>query len=322
MKIETLDGARITKPGAYLMAAETYFADPCPEPSLTQSIAKVLIDHSPLHAKQEHPRLTPPEEQDGEKYDKAKAIGNAAHLLMLGRGKSLAIFEADSWRMKDAQSFRDKAFEGGREPILVEHYEEAARIVKAARDQIDAVQWHDAFQDGAGEVVLAWEESGVWFRTMIDWITPDFRTIYDYKTGGQSFAPHMVGGKAVNDGWEIQAAMQERGLNRLDPKGAGRRLHRFIGQENWKPYALLNIELTEYHLTMGRKKLDVAIDLWRMCITANKWPGYPARVVRPEYPPYAETAWLAREVDYAEAGIGNGTEARFAAEELYKPAEV
>jgi hypothetical protein len=78
---------RITQPGIYLdMSAVDYFADPCPSPSLTQSVAKRLIDRSPLHAWTIHPRLNPAfEADDPTKYD----IGNIAHRLLLGRGKEL-----------------------------------------------------------------------------------------------------------------------------------------------------------------------------------------------------------------------------------------
>jgi len=42
----------IDRPGIYRdMSSEEYLNDPCPAPSLTQSIAKVLIARSPLHAK-------------------------------------------------------------------------------------------------------------------------------------------------------------------------------------------------------------------------------------------------------------------------------
>jgi hypothetical protein len=88
----------ITKPGIYRdFPTAHYFADPCPEPSLSQSVAKILVEQSPLHAFQAHPRLYVPtaDEDADEKYDKARAIGNAAHALMLDRGKVLAVGEFD-----------------------------------------------------------------------------------------------------------------------------------------------------------------------------------------------------------------------------------
>src|ERR1035438_10073976 len=40
-------------PGIYKgMLSDDYFADPTPEPSLSQSVAKILIEQSPLHARQ------------------------------------------------------------------------------------------------------------------------------------------------------------------------------------------------------------------------------------------------------------------------------
>jgi hypothetical protein len=286
--------------------AAAYFADPCPNPSLTQSIAKIMLDQSPRHAWEHHSRLNPNWQPDEPDYRKERAIGNAAHKLIIGRGKEIAVAPFADWRNKDAKKFRDDAVAAGHEPILTEHHEHALAMVAEAREQIAAVGW-DAFdtETGDGEVVLVWEENGFWFRSMVDWLLRDLRTVYDYKSSGGSFAPHVVGVKLADDGWDIQAAMIERGLDRLDPKGAGRRLFRFVAQENYPPYALLPVELTEAHLTMGRKKLEVAIDLWRACITADKWPRYPARVQRPEYPGWMETRWLEREVEYAENGIGN-----------------
>src|SRR5215831_16517159 len=97
----------IDRPGIYRdMPSEEYFTDPCPEPSLTQSIAKLLIARSPAHAKCAHPRLRDPaaeEDEPAERYDKAKAIGTAAHLMMIGRGKDLDIAPFNSWRKDEAK---------------------------------------------------------------------------------------------------------------------------------------------------------------------------------------------------------------------------
>jgi hypothetical protein len=39
---------KITKPGIYPgVSSADYFADPCPTPSLTQSLCKILIERSP-----------------------------------------------------------------------------------------------------------------------------------------------------------------------------------------------------------------------------------------------------------------------------------
>lgn len=293
---------KIEKPGIYYdFPTEAYFADPCPAPSLTQSIAKVLIEQSPLHAKVEHPRLTPPTEaEEDEKYSAAKAIGNAAHRMLIGRGKEIASAPWDDWKTKEARAFRAEQTQAGKEPVLKKHVDEAHMMALAAQLQLQQCGWGEAFREGAGEVVLAWEEDGIWLRTMIDWLGADLTSCYDLKTGGVSFAPHLIGRKMVDDGWDVQAAMHERALNALDPKRAGRRKFRFVGLENYLPYALVPVEMTEAWLTMGRKKLDYAIGQWRRCIETGVWQGYGSEIVRPEYPGWKETEWLNREQQIAD----------------------
>jgi hypothetical protein len=69
-----------------------------------------------------------------------------------------------------------------------------------------------------------------------------------------------------------------------------------VAQEQEEPYALSVVEITPDVMTMGRKKLQHAISLWCECMSANKWPGYPAEIQKPEYPVWAEVQWLNREI--------------------------
>jgi hypothetical protein len=287
---------QIEKPGIYYdVPAADYFADPCPEPSFTQSLAKVVLEQSALHARNAHPRLVAQPEEP-EEYTAPKAIGNAAHLFLIGRGKEIAEGKFDNWRTKDAQTFKKEAAATGKTPILTRHMQAAASMASAARVQLTVCGWDDAFVDGRGEAVLAWQEDGIWFRTMIDWLGE--RCVYDLKTGGGSFAPHTIAMKMEADGWDIQAAMHERALNALKPEWCGRCRFRFVAQENYPPYALVPIEISEHWLTMGRKKLDFAVDIWRRCMSTGIWEGYPQAPIVPDYPAYRESRWLDREQVY------------------------
>lgn len=287
------------KPGIYRdMDSAIYFGDPCDEPSLSQSIAKVILDHSPLHAKLEHPRLCPvkaTDEDDTDKYVRAQAIGNAAHKMLLGRGKEIDVLDYDNFRTKEAKLAREIAEKAGRVVILGKHMTGAEAMVIAARAQIVRHEANLTFKDGSGEVAIICEDDGVWLRSLVDWLGHDLRRCDDYKSGGVSVAPHVVGLRMVDQGWDIQAAMQERILNILDPAGAGRRRFRFIAQENMPPYALTVCEMSESVMTMGRKKLQAAIAIWRACMKSNRWPAYTARVIIPEYPGWQESRWLERE---------------------------
>ena len=287
---------KIEKPGIYRGISEAdYRADPCPTPSLTQSLCKTLIERSPRHAWVECPRLNPNFEPDDDtKFD----IGNVAHRLLLGRGKEIEIAPFADWRKKEAQELRETAADRGCIAVLQHQFEQATEMVAAAWSQLKRHDDHDAFTGGSGEVMIAWQEDGVWFRSLVDWLHDDLRTIDDYKTSGMSMAPHVIGLRAEAAGWHIQAAFIERGLDLLDPDGAGRRRYRFIAQETDKPHALTVMHMNEHWLTMGRKQVAVAADLWSICTTAKGgwWPDYGRRAVVPEYPGYKEKLWLDREL--------------------------
>ncbi|HEX7881930.1 MAG TPA: PD-(D/E)XK nuclease-like domain-containing protein [Afipia sp.] len=294
----------ITQPRVYRdFPTAAYFADPCPEPSFSQSLAKILLEQSPLHAKRAHPRLTPPSPADDEAdgYNKVLAIGNAAHALMLNRGKELAVGDFKDWRTTEAKGFRFEASRTGKEPILRKHFDVAGRMIDAAMAQLTRVHGtQNAFTHGDAEVVIANCENGIWLRSMLDWITPDLREVWDYKSGGVSASPYATPRRMADAGWHIQAAFHERILDAIDPKGAGRRKFFYVAQENEEPFALTVNVIGEAALTIGRKQVDYAVKSWRHCLTKGVWPGYPSKINVAELPGWAENNWLSREV--AESG--------------------
>jgi hypothetical protein len=295
---------KIDKPGIYRGVTEAdYRADPCPSPSLTQSLVKILIERSAKHAWTECPRLNPQYEYDDDtKYD----IGNVAHRLILGRGKEIEVVQYPDWRTKASQLARDVAAEQGKIAVLEKDFNRATDMVAEAWQQLRRHEDHDAFTGGSGEVMIAWQEDGVWFRSLIDWLHDDLRTVDDFKTTGMSVAPHVIGLRAEAGGWHIQAAFIERGLNLLDPDGAGRRRFRFIAQETEKPHAMTSMHINEHWMTMGRKKVDVGAQLWRIATETGSWLGYPTRAVIPEYPGFKESQWLEREVNEFSEPIKRG----------------
>jgi len=173
--------------------------------------------------------------------------------------------------------------------------------VAAVRNQISGIKGcENAFVVGHGEVVLAAEiELGIWLRSMVDWMESPV-ALWDLKTSGMSAAPHGLGRMMANTGWDVQAATQELILDTIDPDNAGRRKFRFVPTENEKPYSLVVAQLSESVMTMGRKKLQYAIETWKRCLATGHWPGYPAEIVMPEYPGFKQTEWLGIEVAYAE----------------------
>jgi hypothetical protein len=279
----------IVKPGIYPeISSAAYFADPCPTPSFTQSIGKILLENSPLHAWYEHPRLNPDYvSDDPTKFD----VGNVAHKLLLGRGKEIVVIEEhDDWRTKAAKEAREAALAEGKHAVLGKHFALASRMVDAAGKQLELMPKpaNDLFRNGNSEVCLAWQEDGFWFRQLVDWFSDNYLLFADLKTTDMSVAPHMLGRKMQSDNWPMQAAMCERGLRAL---GLATPRFFFVAQETWQPYALTVAELTEGHIERGRMQLDFAIEIWKSCMKHNLFPSYPREIIVPEYPGWADAEW-------------------------------
>jgi len=287
----------VTKPGIYPdVDFNEYLADVCPDASLNASIAKVLIEQSPRHAWHAHPRLnTRWEQREDKKFD----VANVAHTLLLGRGKKFVAAPFDAWTTKASKSFRETAQLAGQIAVLDKHLDLARAMVSAAVAQLTEQGCPEAFGriNGKAEVMVVGQQETIWLRCLIDWISNDLLHVYDYKTTKGSASPAAIEYKMVEDGWDIQAAMQEKVLDVADPVGAGHRHWRFVLQEAYEPFALTVAELPETVMDMGRRKLGTAIDKWSQCIKSGKWPSYSEGVVRPLYPTFKEQQWVNREVD-------------------------
>lgn len=280
------------------IAAADYHRDPAPEPSLSSSIAKVLLEQSPRHAWYQHPRLNAdmPAEADPTRQ---KEIGTAVHKLVLGRGGELLVIDAADYKGGVAKTARATAMEEGMCPILRPDHDKAQAIALAVSEQL--AQFHDChgFPTAAAEVVgIARDATGAWLRCMMDKFEDRGASaiIYDLKSGDLSAEPSGLGRRIANMGYEVQAALYERVVLTLRPELSGRLTFRWIFVENEFPHLISVGELDNAGLEIGRKKVAAAIALWNRCLRDNNWPGYPAQIVIAEYPPFAESAWLAREL--------------------------
>jgi PDDEXK-like domain of unknown function (DUF3799) len=288
---------RIDKPGIYLdVPSIEYHADPCASPSFSQSLGKILLEKSPLHAWYAHPRLNPDFVAEDPVENRIYDLGNASHLLMLGRGREIVELpnEFADWRKDKPKELRAAAHKEGKLAVLSKTYDRAERMVLAGQEQLALMPppANELFNTtGNSEVCAIWKEGGLWCRQLIDWLSSDGTIVADYKTTDMSCAPQLLGKKMQVDNWPIQAAMAERGLAQVLPLTAGIRRYFFVAQETTQPYALSVAELTEGHLERGRMQLELAIDIMRSCMKHNRWPGYPRAIIVPDYPGWADAEW-------------------------------
>jgi hypothetical protein len=302
----------IDAPGCYAdITIADYHADPCSTPSLNASVARILIDRSPAHARLAHPKLNP--HWQPSKYDHTTSLGTVCHKLVLGKGRDVAVVEANDLKSKAAREAWDVAFEAGLVPILEKNFDKAEAIARAARAQLDDpdAEWdqHDRTigVEGKGQAELVWvaqePNTGLLLRCMTDWCTPNAQHVYDYKGTHASAAPHSIGVQMERMNYAFQDAFYERVLSLVDPTLESRLRFRFLFQEFDEPHPLTMADGRLLRDT-ARRQVDVAIAAWARCIRENEWPGYPKKAVIVQPVAWSGREWCERE-ERAADGAGD-----------------
>ncbi len=296
----------LPEPGFWEIDAPEYHDDPAPEPSLSNSIGQVLLERCPRAAWWQHPRLNPNHVRE---EDARMDRGTVAHTLLLGRGASFSVIEADDYRSKAAQMERDALRAAGRTPILHKHHEAASAMAIEARKQLKDIEGGvHAFNPEFGDIELcglARDPVGCWTRTLIDFYgskVPDGVVCWDYKTTAGTANPILLGGK-MDDHFAFQAAFQERIIVTLKPALGGRIKWRFLVQENEPPYLCSVVEPSSAARTIAHKQVAAAVAIWKACIERNVWPGYSRSTVPIGGAVWKETAWINREINDEMVGL-------------------
>lgn len=283
--------------------AELYHSDPCPEPSLSSSLAYTMVTKSPAHGWAAHPRLNPlPESKSSARMD----LGTVAHTLVLGAGRDIAVLDFDNWTTKAAKAARDEARAEGKTPILIGAYESAQGLVGVLGHELARRGLEESFNRAHKEAVFIWREGDAYCRAMIDAVDLHEKLevpVYDYKTT-EDASPENLARHIVNMGYDLKAAFYCRGVERVHPHLAGRTRFRWIFQETKAPFAVTVAELDGEGVTIGERKAAAAIHLWQRGMSLGSFPAYPAAVARLDYPTWEASRWNEREAnDRALAGV-------------------
>jgi hypothetical protein len=282
------------QPGIYPEISEqVYHADQlCATPTLSCSIAKVLINQSPLHAWCEHPRLgnkrnhepTPEQER-----------GSASHKLSLGKGAEIAVGDWPTWQAKDARAFRDAARAEGKIPILKHKMAEVEEQRDEFVGQLSNYVLLSQFNAAQPEVVVVYSDGGVLCRAMFDklYIDEDAKraVIFDIKTT-ESVNPKNLGRLIFNQHYDMQESSYRSALSLVRPDLAGRIDFIFLFQETEYPYILQPATISGESRTLGVSKWTRAWQMWSECLKAGKWPAYSKQIVCAEAPEWALSAEL------------------------------
>jgi hypothetical protein len=272
----------IDRPGVYadIPAAQYHADDLCPEPSLSCSVAELLLSRSPAHAKAAHPRLRSegPEEDDG-KF----AMGSAVHELLLG-DERIRELEFKDYKTQAARNARADAIANGMTPLLTHQLDEAVKIADRVRKQIDA---HPELRGALAyptEQTVIWREDGFWCRCRPDVTLPGY--LRDLKLTGTAATPEGWASRhAFAMGYDFRAAWYLRGWEKATGEAAR---YQFIVIEDEEPYALAWFEAPESVLDAARRKVDAALAIWSRCLKLGIWPAYTTQLQWLEEPKWME----------------------------------
>lgn len=276
------------------IAPEQYHADPCATPSLSASIAKLLVDRSPRHAWAAHPRLGGLARESSDSMDS----GTLIHRLLLGAGADLAVIDAADYRTNAAKAAREEARAAGKLPVLAGKLAEANAKAEKLREQLRAfgvdlnarsevpIEWHE--YAGTGEPVLC--------RAMLDHVDFERGQIWDLKTITCAH-PDACARAMVAYGYDLQEAAYRSALRHLCPEWSGREDFTFLFLELHPPHCVLPVRSDGQFRAMGDARWQRALGLWKSCLASNHWPGYAADAVRLSPPNWALAKAMSEGID-------------------------
>lgn len=250
------------------MDEATYFGDPVPGGSLSQSGAKTLLD-CPARFKWER--------DHGRASKRHYDLGHAAHKYVLGTGPRLVVIDADNYQTKAAQKKRDEARADGAVPLLRAEHDTVLAMAAALREHPVARYFLDPDKGGTPEQSLFWQDgpTGVWRRARIDWLpgwTHNGRLVAcDYKSAAHA-DDASVARACLTYRYHLQDHTYREGMQAVglaDNPGIV-----FVFQEKEPPFLVNVIDLDGAAKRAGRLLNRKAVDKYVECVTTGDWHGY------------------------------------------------
>ena len=272
------------------MPAWKYHQDPCETPSLSASMAKILLTQSPAHAYLAHPQLGAGKlERD---HTASTEKGEIVHSMLTGDGE-LAVIDFDSFRTKAAKEAKEAAYQAHQIPILKHKHEGFEKSVGMIRGRM---REFGIELNGEYEASIFWEETAsngdtVLCRCRMDHVDVTTGQIDDFKTCASAH-PKAVQKHIEQYGYHIQATAYQRALASFLPELAGRTNFRFLFFETEAPYPLTPAVMAGTMKQLGELLWRQAVDLWAHCLREDHWPAYVEETLRVEASP-----WALREFD-------------------------
>ena len=271
------------------MPEDVYHADPCPEPSLSSTMAKTILQPG-------GPARLRYQRTSGVKETKhAFDYGSAAHAKVLGRGAGVAIYPAEFLTAGGNVSTARRVT--GEDRTLQDDIRQWEADQRAAGltlltpkeatqidDMVEALLEHqfaaDLLTSAQGVPELSMfsidEHTGRWLRGRLDLHLDDLLAV-DYKTSTKPVSPNRWERISWEYGYHVQAAHYRRIATQVQVLQPDAEMW-FIAQETRPPYLVGVYQLDSDLLDIGAAAVERAITLWDRCLATGEWPGLPQTV--------------------------------------------
>jgi hypothetical protein len=271
--------------GFHIIPAAQYHMDVAPQPSLSSSIAQVLLRESPLKARHSHPRLNPNYRAENDsKFD----LGTCAHAVLLEQDSSkIVVIDPEQYPSKEGKApagwtnnairaARDNAYAAGKTPLLKGHYADVKAMVDVAQEFIRSSRVRDFWnaEDAKSELTCIWQEGSIWLRARLDRLSIEKRFIGDYKST-TDVSPEAFSRQILRMGYHIQDAFYRRAAKAL---GIESPRFVFLAQSCEEPYECTLHDCHPALQEIADAEVVRAIGIWRDCIKTGKWPSYSGEV--------------------------------------------
>jgi len=274
---------------------DAYHADPCDVPSLSASLAHLMVSASALHAWTASRRLNP--EYVSVDTD-AFRLGRALHSMVLDDTPRHVVreeYNADwtSWRKRHASEWRDLLASKGLIPITADEMDRLRPMREAVHRHYTDVMG-GKLETLPSEVTLIWEAGEVTNRCRVDAIDVDRRIAIDVKTTAGLADPQRWVAVSMDHGVDLRAAHYLDGLEACysRPDGASGWRYLFLVVEKSPPYACSLVELDPRSEAMGHSKLDIARAAWSTCLKHDRWEAWPGGVTQAAAPEWRFSQWI------------------------------
>lgn len=269
------------------MPDNLYHKDPCPQPSLSSSMASALLTMTEEEAMLESQRLNP--NWKDKKSSAAMDFGTLGHeYILMGESKTFEVVPYADFRTNDAKAVRDNILSRGLIPLSKDMEEKwvgkLKEMKKALRAQLDRHEdYPGLLLNGKAEQSVFVKDGNIWLRSRPDWLDDKYpNVIFDYKITGLSF-----------DKWEKNTLWAiEEGRCIQNPHYC--RTMEILTGEPWKfvwvvqqdeaPHHIRLIEMDVTYLEEVQQRYAMARQRFENCLKTGVWRGQVPKTFH-SYPP-------------------------------------